>query len=183
MELVKKEFKNEAAYDLATTLQNHMVQFLTRKKGQEFRMIIMTISEVFQEDRYKVRQVLSDGKIEQPTGGGAKIRRAKDEGHAIMKNEQPCDGCPGSADFIIQENLRVIKGDQPKESTAKKIDPDTEPFTSEADILDRFTANANAMLAFCQDKGIEIPNSVKKPKTIAKYIWEFYQVETQNKEQ
>lgn len=175
MELNKKDFKNKAAYELANVLNEHMAKFMMRKKGQEFRMIIMTLSEVFQEDRYKVRSVLIGEKTEEKTGGGAKIRRVSDEKLKPVTKPAPCDGCPGSANFIIEQNKAIAKEANPPEKKEPSINPDIEPFTSEEDILDRFRANTGAMLAFCQDKEIEIPASVKKPGTIAKYIYAFYQ--------
>ena len=61
------------------------------------------------------------------------------------------------------------------------MDP-VEAFNSIESVLERFESNALAIIAYAQANSIFIPPSVKKAETAAKYVFEYYQMSSDEEE-
>lgn len=172
-----QEFISPIAEQLCEAMAAAMVEFTARKKGQEFRAIVFSIAETFREDRAKILfTFFPDQTQKKVQGGGANIIRPQDEKRKGSSAIVPCDGCPGSAGFVVAQQQRESIADKTPETKRQSftINPDQNPFKSVEDIMDRFENKPMAMRAFCQDKGIELHPSITKTRTIAIKIWDHY---------
>jgi len=158
------DFKTTEAKEIFESLQKHAASFSARKKGQQWKAILLTLASCFPEDRATIFN--SIGKpTDDRDSGGARIIRKRDQVKGTKK--QPaggCEGCPKSA----KQNTTGAK-------VSKKSTTPAEAFKSVNDVLDRFQNNANAMKAYAQSQQIKMPANVSKPETIAKYIVEHHQ--------
>jgi len=175
-ETTKQEFVNPEVEQILQPLIANATSFTSRRKGAQLKAIIWTLSEVFQEDRYKIRKIFSpDTQAEKQEHKPPKVSKNLN-GPQI----EPCDGCPGSAGFITNQERKMVAEKKAPASTKKEKTIDlSKPFTSIEDIVDRFQGNPNAMLAFCNHQDIDIPAQVKAAKTIAKYMLKHYQNDEQ----
>ncbi len=181
-QIEQQPFVNENAKKLAMVFALVLEDFDTRKCGNLFRSMVFAASETYKEDKNKIRAVLVGDGIDASDDRGPlpHIQRQKDRKYQTKVEE--CDGCPGGDNYIIVQNEHYLKDRQIKKRDKKTtleipIDPQTNPFASVEDILDRFEENAVAMAAFAQTQEIKLPGNVSKPRTIATYIFEHYQPE------
>jgi len=172
-------FVNENAEKWYHFLNDQIDLFIELRKGAVFRGIVFNIADTFPEDKFKLRSLVVQ-KEEIKGGGGAKITRASDQN--LNSLQPPCEGCPGSAGYTNVGGQVVAQKNASTKKATSTIDPELNPFESEEDIMDRFQGKANAMIAFCQTKDIELHPSIKKASTIAKYIMEHYQSQEDQEE-
>lgn len=178
----KTEFKNETLEEIVKRMIILLPEFERRRKGHYWRSIITNLGEVFKEDKNAVKQLAMPNKTaSKKKSTGAKVTRFKDLDRTF-EAQPPCDGCPGSAAYIVTEAqakiLRTKKATQESRERAAIFDLTLNPFTSEADIIQRFEENPEAMKAWAEYQGINIPSSVKKAATMAKYIFEHFNTDS-----
>lgn len=155
-------FKNKAAEEIILAITSNIGEFELKRKGAVAKNMILAIAGVFPEDRTTIFSFFSSKDLQQPAQGGANITRNE----KIKTNSlPPCDGCPGSAKAVAAKST-------PKRLEPKTVNTATRPFMDVADVVERFSGSIGAMMAFAQTKGVSIPSNVKKPETIARYIFE-----------
>lgn len=170
------KFQDPEAERIFQALMAALGTFERKNKGQVFRSMMFGLADVYKSDRHKIMSVFQ---------GTRAIREQKKTGARLAPKgkakqvKQGCDGCGensvSSADFAGKKVLRVGSKNGAQDKSIQHQDSE---FASIPDILDRFESNSNAMIAFCQAKGIALPNGVKKADTIAKYMFNHYQKET-----
>lgn len=165
------QYKNKAVETIMRQMMESLPEFNTRRKAGQWKGIIFALAETFPEDR---EQMYSEA-FSKPEGPRrktkAKITRSKPKTAAGKK--PPCPDCPpavfGRSGFAAGSNTpapRVAKA-----GTADK-EQASEPskWGNVDEVLEAFEGSTEAMLAYCQASGVNLPPNIKDPKKIAGYI-------------
>lgn len=163
------EFKNKEAKAIVDALQAAAATFTARRRGGNYKAIILTLAQVYPEDRETIVATFNLGRTRDVIkSGGAKITRglSKPARRPNILNP-PCDGCPGGRRTAAIAGRQTTPAPAPAAITAK--------YTSPEAVMTAFKENAIAMAAFAQGQNIKLPSNAKKAETIAKYIYEHYQ--------
>lgn len=136
--------------------------FEGRRKGDRWRAIMITLSNVYPEDAQSIYNLFSINPKEVKTGPRFVSRpRGK-----YTKKGPKCPTCPPDNSVGgIASNTRTAAPEAPKVASS------VGEYSLE-DITAIFEGSDKAMLAYCQRNEISLPTNTKKAETIAKYIME-----------
>lgn len=178
-----RQFINPEAQEITLFMESKLEVFEKRKGARYYRGMIMAIAEMFKDDRENIMQSLKPKHKKQQPKEKRKLPNVtsfKDNPEAHLVRNQPCDSCPGGANFVSSNEIEAIhrlnKQRKIQKDSAAMFDLEKNPFESVEDIVSRFESNGPAMKNFCSFQGITLPASTSKPETIAKYILAHYQV-------
>lgn len=183
--------KSTAARAIIDALTDHAAEFTARQKGQEYRAILFTLSDVFGEDRQAIRN-LTIGERKAVKKGTGTVRRTKvgtsNTVRLAASGSNAAGGCVDCPDAIVPStvakvppprktvsgrSVRALKdggtigGRQPATAGG---DP-ARLFADVDDVIARFENDGPLMLSYCQARDIAVGNA-RKPATLAKYILE-----------
>lgn len=175
---------NEKVERALNALIDLLPEFQERRKGDMWKAMVMTLPQVFPEDRLEVMErirqiVLPDtgekkpSKVEKVQAGliGKKKRHtAKVEGEDYGCADCPKRQLPGKA-IANDEVKRRKAGRAERLGVIKIVKPDR--FASPEDVLERFEGNVIAMMNFCRQMNIPVGNA-QKAEALAKIIFENY---------
>ena len=177
-----RQFINPEAQEITLFLESKLEVFERRKAGRYYRGMILAVAEMFKDDRDNILQSLKPKHQKQEPKEKRKLPKVtsfKHEPEAHLKKHQPCDSCPGGANFVSSNDMEAVhrlnKQRKEQKDSAAMFDLEKNPFESIPDILARFQSNGDAMKNFCNFQGITLPASTSKPETIAKYILAHYE--------
>lgn len=190
--------KNQLSTEFAELMVKAAAEFTARKKGQEWRAIVFTLSDVFAEDRVEIRSIAAGAsQVKEPTVGKAKVIRPgtrhksdvrpQAKASRAVRSSGGCSDCPD--EFVptgvpvppARSNvLSTIDGKKVRKPSSlgtigggkkEPIAGLAEPFADVDDVMTRFKSDAKLMKAFCQAKQIKVGNA-SKPLTLAGYIYD-----------
>ena len=175
------QFNNKGAAAIIGTMVDEIQTWVDRKKGAEWKAVVMTVAFNYPEDRAKIYDLLGAKTKERPTGGGAKItRKGGRKGYSV--SSAPCDGCPQSnaaysdTDYETKVQPMKRKAAPPAEPIVQEgEDPQTKVFNSITEVVDAFQGSAAAIISWAQAKDIQIPPNVSRAETAAKYVMKHYE--------
>lgn len=157
-----KGFKSEELAAIVGPMIQALPTFEERRKGDRWRAIMITLSNVYPEDsqtiynlfRVKPKTVKTGAKfVSRPRGKNIKY-----------KKKGSCAGCP--PDNSVGGVTANTTKETPK-APAVKAEPGD---YSLEDVIAIFEGSDKAMAAYCQRNEIKLPTNTKKAETIAKYI-------------
>ena len=190
-QIQQSDFKNQEAKEMCLSVAMCLHTFEDRRKGAHFRGIMLSIADVYTEDKaliYSFFRVMRP-KSKKDTGKKPKFYPGgKNKSKPSSKNQNNCEDCPdvitndvsvktsmnkikGTSDVAGRKNLKLGTPSQPKGAEA---------FTTIDEIMYRFEGNALAMKAYIQANNISANVNASKPETLARYILNHYQNPEEN---
>lgn len=152
------EFKNETTAQFVAWAEAAKIEFTGRRKGAEYRAIVLTICNCFPEDRDAILSAIFQ-KIEPEQQAAPNLNRPSP---ARKQTAGGCEDCPNSPGI---------------EYTAGKIKPRTIEtglsFSSPQDVLSRFESDPAMMQIFASKQRINIGNA-SKPEKLAEIIFNHF---------
>lgn len=183
-------FKNEPVEQIIGWLEENRDEFTARKAGAAWRAIALATADTFKEDRPQIYESLLGSENQRGPiikSGGATITRLTPTDPVITGASGGCKDCPDTgAAASSGKPLRVLKVGKNK-TTGEPVTSNTgadsadnaavntaEPgFFSPEDVLERFEADSEMMIAYAKQNGIDVGRATK-PETLAERIFNHY---------
>jgi hypothetical protein len=157
------QFKSPELAAIVGPMLQALPTFEGRRKGDRWRSIMITLSNVYPEDAQSIYNLFAAKPKIVKTGARAVSRK---RGKNAARKTSGCASCPpDKAVGGLNTNSRSVAPEPVKVArTAGEY--------SLEDVIAIFEGSDKAMLAYCQRKEISLPTNTKKAETIAKYILE-----------
>lgn len=155
------QFKSAELAAIVGPMLQALPTFEGRRKGDRWRSIMITLSNVYPEDAQTIYNLFA-AKPKTVKTGARVVSRLR--GKNIAKKTSGCPSCPpDNAVGGLNTNNRSVTPEPVK--VASKVGE-----YSLEDVIAIFEGSDKAMLAYCQRNEIRLPTNTKKAETIANYI-------------
>jgi len=155
------QFKSAELAAIVDPMLQALPTFEGRRKGDRWRSIMITLSNVYPEDAHTIYNLFAAQPKTVKTGARVVSRP---RGKNVSKKTSGCASCPpDKAVGGLNTNSRSVSPE------AAKVNATAGEYTTN-DVLAIFEGSAKAMQAYCQRNEISLPTNTKKAETIAKYI-------------